>query len=47
MVEHVARMELWEMEIKIWSEKLKERVHLEDLGVGRRIMLNLILKETG
>jgi hypothetical protein len=32
-----------EMHTKFWSENLKERDHLEDLGMDRRIILEWIL----
>jgi hypothetical protein len=30
---------------KIWSEYLKERDHLEEMGVGRKIILEWILRK--
>jgi hypothetical protein len=34
-----------EMHTKFWSENLKERDHEEDLGVGRKIILEYILEK--
>jgi len=41
---HVACMKRWKMHMKFWSENLKGRDHLEDLGIGERIILEWILK---
>jgi hypothetical protein len=42
LVGHVARM--GEMHTKFWSENLKGRDHMEDLGVDGNTILELILK---
>jgi hypothetical protein len=35
---------MWHEGEKFWWENLKERDHVEDLGVDRRIILKLILQ---
>jgi hypothetical protein len=44
---HVACMGLRGMHMRFQWESQKERDHWEDLGVGRRIILNWILREIG
>jgi hypothetical protein len=36
--DHVARVGRREMHIEIWRENLKERDHLEDLGVDEMVV---------
>jgi hypothetical protein len=36
-------MERWQMNTKVWSENVKGRDHLGDLGVNERIILKLML----
>jgi hypothetical protein len=43
----IARMERKGMRIGFCWESLKERVHYEDLDVGGRIILKLILRDMG
>jgi hypothetical protein len=40
---HVARKAEIEMNTRFWSENLKGRDYLEDLGVGGKIILQRIL----
>jgi hypothetical protein len=42
---HVARREKLEIRTQFWSENLKGRDHLEDVGVDGRIILKWILRK--
>jgi len=46
-VEHVKHMGEMEMQTKLWSENLKGRDHLEDIGIDEKIILEWILGKWG
>jgi hypothetical protein len=42
---HVARIEIGEVHTEFWWRDLRERHHVEDLGINENIILKWILKK--